>query len=49
MHNIFNSNQLQTSLITRVFTTNSNIGCKYASYERYYVKKIQYLFLLNTA
>ena len=46
-HNVFNNKELQTSLITRVFTTNCDIGCKYASYERYFVKKIQYLFTFH--
>ena len=42
--NIFNSNVLQTSLITRVFATNFDVGCLHASYERHFVKKIQFLF-----
>ena len=42
--NMFNNNELQTSLIFGVFATNFAVGCKYASYERLFVKKIQHLF-----
>ena len=42
--NMFSNNNLQTSLIIRVFATNFAVGCKYASYERRFVKKIQHLF-----
>ena len=41
--NTFNNNELQTSLIFGVFATNFAVGCKYASYERLFVKKIQHL------
>jgi len=42
--NMFNNNELQASLIFGVFATNFAVGCKYASYERHFVKKIQHLF-----
>ena len=42
--NAHNNNELQTSLIFSVFATNFAVGCKYASYERLFVKKIQHLF-----
>ena len=38
--NMFNDNELQTSLISRVFATNFAVGCFHASYERHFVKKI---------
>ena len=41
--NVFNVNKLQTSLISRVFATNFEVGDLYASYERHFVKKIQHL------
>ena len=47
--NIFNSNVLQTSLITRVFATNFALGGLHASYERHFVKKIQHLFSFHAA
>ena len=47
--NTFNNNVLQTSLITRVFATNFDVGCLHASYERHFVKKIQYLFSFHAA
>ncbi|PNP92363.1 hypothetical protein BFS16_11040 [Hoylesella timonensis] len=40
--NILNNNELQTLLITRVFANNFEVGCKYASYERHFVKIIQH-------
>ena len=46
--NMFNNNELQTSLIFSVFATNFAVSCKYASYERYFVKKIQHLFSFQT-
>ena len=39
--NILNDNKLQTSLISRVFVTNFDVGDLHASYERHFVKKIQ--------
>ena len=47
--NTFNHNKLQTSLIFRVFATNFALGCLHASYERHFVKKIQYLFAFHAA
>ena len=40
--NILNNNKLQTLLIIRVFANNFEVGCKYASYERHFVKIIQH-------
>ena len=42
-YNAHNNNELWTSLKIRVFATNFAVGCFYASYERLFVKKIQYL------
>ena len=42
--NTFHNNALRTSLIFGVFATNSAAGCLHASYERWFVKKIQHLF-----
>ena len=39
--NILNDNKLQTSLISRVFATNFDVGDLHASFERLFVKKIQ--------
>ena len=39
----FDSNELQTSLIFRIFATNFAVGDLHASYERHFVKKIQHL------
>ena len=38
----FDINELQTSLIFRVFATNFAVGDLHASYERHFVKKIQH-------
>ena len=46
--NTFNNNVLQTSLITRVFATNFDVGCLHASIERYFVKQIQLLFSFHS-
>ena len=46
--NTHNNNELQISLIFGVFATNFAVGCKYASYERHFVKKIQHLFSFHT-
>ena len=45
----FDSNELQTLLIFRVFATNFAVGDLYASYERHFVKKIQHYFLVSVA
>ena len=45
--NTFNNNNLQTPPTTRVFATNFAFGCKYASFERHFVKKIQHLFTFH--
>ena len=47
--NTHNNSELQTSLIFSVFATNFAVGCKYASYERHFVKKIQHLFSFHAA
>ena len=41
-YNTFNNNKLRKSLKIRVFATNFAVGCFHASYERHFVKKIQY-------
>ncbi len=41
--NMLNINKLQTLLKFCVFATDFAIGCFYASYERHFVKIIQYL------
>ena len=47
--NILKDNKLQTSLISRVFATNFEVGNLHASFERHFVKKIQHLRLLYVA
>ena len=49
MRNMFNNKELQTSLIFRVFATNFAVGCFHASFERYFVKKIQHYFSFDAA
>ena len=46
-YNILNSSVLWTSLIFSVFATNSVVGCLHASYERYFIKKIQHFCALK--
>ena len=46
--NTSNNNVLQTSLITRIFATNFDVGCLHASYEMHFVKKIQLLFSFHS-
>ena len=48
-HNAFNTKQLQTSLIIRIFATNFDVGCFHASFERHFVKKIQHYFSFDAA
>ena len=47
--NNLNNNELQKLLKTCIFATNFAVGCFYASYERHFVKKIQYLSSSKTA
>ena len=48
MRNVFNINELQKYLKIRIFTTNFDVGCLHASYERHFVKKIQHLLFFHT-
>lgn len=41
MYNVFNNNELRTSLIFGVFANNCTVGGLHANYERHFVNKIQ--------
>ena len=41
VYNVFNNNELWTSLIFGVFAANYDVGCLHANYERHFVNKIQ--------
>ena len=46
---VLNNKWLRTSLISRVFATNNDVGCFHASYERHFVKKIQHFISFHAA
>lgn len=41
MYNVFNNNELRTSLIFGVFVNNCTVGGLHANYERHFVNNIQ--------
>ena len=41
MYNVFNNNELRTSLMFGVFANNCIVGGLHANYERHFVNKIQ--------